>query len=427
MRGRRSGRSWEEAGSANASVLDGFHAVVVCGETDEVAAEVALGLARVASERRKVTIADLSGDVAPLKALLDDWNLDGVTEAILYGVSFERLERPVPGSPRLGILPSGSDDVRQEGVYESSRWPTLARKFRKQGSLLLVVASASAPALRALVDSMDGAIVAGTALMGPPPPFLVLKRMPSPNSPAHTRRSAPTREVPAEDPQLMPSGMSHRAYAAAGLAALVVVLAAMAAIVTRSAPEEETRAAAPAPLRVPAAPAADSVIAANPADSAISSAYAVQFLAANTLEGANFELRGKLKEVPAGTISPVPVGPDRVTWYRVVGGAYTDIRSADSLLAAVRRSRLVGEAAGFVVRVPFALLVDSVPTVGGVPTALERSLSRGLPVYALAQPEGNALVYAGAFATPSDAAVLQDSLRSAGTRTLLVYRKGRTP
>ncbi|MGK2935466.1 MAG: hypothetical protein ACSLFE_09535, partial [Gemmatimonadaceae bacterium] len=165
LRGRRSGRSWEEAGSASASVVDGFHAVVVCGETDEVAAEVALGIARSASERRKVTIADLCGDVDPIQALLGEWNLDGITEAMLYGVSFALLERPVAGSPRLFVLPSGADDVRQDGVYESTRWLALAREFRKQGSLLLIVASAAAPGLRRLVEGVDGAVVVGKTLM----------------------------------------------------------------------------------------------------------------------------------------------------------------------------------------------------------------------------------------------------------------------
>ncbi len=427
LRGRRSGRSWEEAGHAFASVVDGFNAVVVCGETDEVAAEVAVGIARAAAERRKVTIADLSGDVGPVKAFLDDWNLDGVTEAILYGVSAARLERPAPGSSNLFILPSGADDVRQDGVYESTRWLAFAREFRKQGSLLLIVASAAAPGLRRLVESVDGAIVVGRALVNPPPQFLVLKRLPSPDSPPLPKRARPTREIPAEEePALLPSGISPRAYAAAGLAALVLVLAFTTFLITRSAPPEETALPPGVARPVPAPPAPDSALVGNPADSAIAAQYAVEFLAANTLEGANFELREKLKTVPAGTISPVPVGPERITWYRVVGGAYADIGSADSLLLAVRRSRIVGETAGFVVRVPFALLVDSASTAGGAPTALQKYLSRGLPVYALVQPAGNALVYAGAFAAPADAAVLQDSLSSAGIRTLLVYRKGRT-
>ncbi len=428
LRGRRSGRSWEEAGSAFASAVDGFHAVVICGETDEVAAEVALGIARVASMRRKVTIADLSGDVAPIKALLEDWNLDGVTEAILYGVSFPRLERPVAALKRISIVPSGADDVRQDGVYESTRWLALAREFRKQGSLLLIVASAAAPALRKLVEYVDGAIVVGRALADPAPQFLVLKRIPSPDSPPLPARARPTREIPViHDASPLPVGLPPRAYAAAGLVTLVLMLALTTFMITRSAPESENAAIVPSGLPPAPAPAAtDSALVANPADSSASSPYAVQLLAANTLEGANFELREKLKSVPAGTISPVPIGADRITWYQVVGGAYTDIRSADSLLAAVRRSRTVGPAVGFVVRVPFALLVDSVAINEPVATKLQRYLSRGLPVYALVQPAGNSLLYAGAFAAPADAAILQDSLSSAGIRTLLVYRKGRT-
>ncbi len=408
--------------------MDGFHAVVVCGETDEVAAEVALGIARIASTQRKVTIADLSGDVAPIKALIEDWNLDGVTEAILFGVSFPRLERPVATLNRTSIVPSGADDVRQDGVYESTRWLALAREFRKHGSLLLIVASAAAPGLRKLVEYVDGAVVVGKTLTDPAPQFLVLKRIPSPDSPPLPVRVRPTREIPViHDEAPLPVGLPPRAYAVAGLVTLVLALALTTFVIARSAPESENAAGGPSGLPQPPAPAAtDSALVANPGDSAASSPYAVEFLAANTLEGANFELREKLKSVPAGTISPVPIGADRITWYRVVGGAYTEIRSADSLLAAVRLSRTVGPAVGFVVRVPFALLVDSVATNEAVSTKLQGYLSRGLPVYALAQPSGNSLVYAGAFAAPADAAVLQDSLSSAGIRTLLVYRKGRT-
>lgn len=423
LRGRRSGRSWEEAGSAFAAVADGFNAIVVCGETDVVAAEVAIGIARAAAARRKVTIADLSGDVEPLRALLDDSSPDGVTEAILYGVSLPRVERPVFGSDRISVVPSGNDDVRQEGVYESTRWLALARDFRKDGALLLIVASAAAPSLRRLVESVDGAVVAGRTLLNPPPQFLVLKRIPSPDSPPLRERMRPTRDVPALEPQQLPVGLSPRAYAIAGLATLVAVLAVMTMLIARSAPPEAPPRAA---LQVPAPPALDSALVANPGDSAAASPYAVQFVAANTLEGANFELRERLKSVPAGTISPVPIGTDRITWYRVVGGAYPDIRSADSLLAAVRGARIVGGTAGFVVRVPFALLVDSAMTGEALATKLEPYRTRGLPVYALAQPDGSSLVYAGAFAAPADAAVLQDSLSSAGIRTLLVYRKGRT-
>jgi hypothetical protein len=116
----------------------------------------------------------------------------------------------------------------------------------------------------------------------------------------------------------------------------------------------------------------------------------------------------------------------------VTAGAYTTRNQADSLLLALRSSGIIRDTAGVsVTRTPLALVVDSVPTQGGIGDAvsatLDRYAARGLQVYALMQDDGGALIYAGAFATPDQSAPLIRTLRGAGLKPVLVYRTGRAP
>ena len=136
--------------------------------------------------------------------------------------------------------------------------------------------------------------------------------------------------------------------------------------------------------------------------------------------------------LPAAAVSPVPIGPERATWYKVTAGAYTRRSQADSLLLALRESGvLASDSTGSVTRTPLALLVDSVPTQGGivdaVRAAVQKYAARGLPVYTLMQADGGARIYAGAFATADQSAELTRSLRAAGLQPVLVYRTGSAP
>jgi hypothetical protein len=53
-------------------------------------------------------------------------------------------------------------------------------------------------------------------------------------------------------------------------------------------------------------------------------------------------------------------------------------------------------------------------------------LARGIPAYALLQDDGSATIYAGAFDSAEQAALLIPSLRAAGIEPTLSYRLGRT-
>jgi len=213
-------------------------------------------------------------------------------------------------------------------------------------------------------------------------------------------------------------------------------LALMLARVGRAtrAPAPVARAPAPAPTPPPPRLPPETLYIAPPAnvnDSASASAFTVELLVANTAEGANLFVRKNGAALPAAAVSPVPIDPERTTWYKVTAGAYTRRYQADSLLLALRRSSLLTDSAGSVVRTPLALLVDSVPTQGGIVDAIRAAVqkytARGLPVYALIQDDGGARIYAGAFGAADQSAGLIRTLRGAGLKPVLVYRTGSAP
>jgi len=149
---------------------------------------------------------------------------------------------------------------------------------------------------------------------------------------------------------------------------------------------------------------------------------------ANTGEGANLFVRKNGRALPAAAISPIPIGPDRTIWWKVTAGAYTRRSQADSLLTTLRNLGIPADRVG---TAPMALLVDSVPTQGGIADSvratLQRYEARGLTVYALMQDDGGALIYAGAFTRPDESAELIRTFRGAGLKPVLVYRIGRAP
>jgi hypothetical protein len=157
----------------------------------------------------------------------------------------------------------------------------------------------------------------------------------------------------------------------------------------------------------------------------VAAQFAVELMQANTEDGATLELRRHRDALPAVTIAPVATGERRVIWYKVIAGAYPEARQADSLLRAARTRRVLTESAGLLVRLPLALLVDSVPARGAVGSVVRQHVSRGVPAYALVQTDGRALVYAGAFARAEESDVLAGQLRASGLQPVLVYRTGR--
>jgi len=167
---------------------------------------------------------------------------------------------------------------------------------------------------------------------------------------------------------------------------------------------------------------------ANPADSASASAYAVEVTAWNSKDDANETLARFRDILPAGTISPVPVGPNRDRYFKLIVGAYPMRNEADAELAVLRHKNVTPTPQlGTVVRTPYALLIDS--SAVGRPSELVRKYpeARKWGSYVLAQKDGSLKLYAGAFERPEDAAALMLTLRAEKLTPTLVYRTGRTP
>jgi hypothetical protein len=425
--------AWEDAGRQIASLLGSYSAVVVTSSDPVAAAHVALGIARAEATHRRVVVGDLVGDIPSLRSLVTDEDPHGITDSFLYGVSLNKIGYSVNGAENLYVMPSGTDPVIDEEIFRSARWSKLAAGFAQAGALLLLVAPGDSRGLGELIDQIDGAVLVKDADLPAAPSALLLARVASPT---------PTLKIPLHRiTARAASWKQHRwFYPALGVIVLVLIaslgLALMLARVGQSArpPVPVAAKPVPAPTPPPPRPPPETLQVAPPAnvnDSASAAAFTVEMLVANTAEGANLFVRKNGAVLPAAAVSPVPIDPERSTWYKVTAGAYTRKYQADSLLFALRNSGVLTDSAGNVTTTPLALVVDSVPSQGGivdaVHAAVEKYTARGLPVYALMQDGGGALIYAGAFARADQSAGLVRTLRGAGLNPVLVYRTGRAP
>ena len=132
------------------------------------------------------------------------------------------------------------------------------------------------------------------------------------------------------------------------------------------------------------------------------------------------------KTASAATFGVVAIGADATLWYRVITGASIGRAAADSTLARLRAEKVIDDpAAGAVVSVPFAFRLRADVPADSVAPLTAGYLARGVPAYALLQPDGTATVYAGAFETADQAALFTTYLRAAGIEPALTYRLGR--
>ena len=436
MKSRVSGgrpAAWEDAGRQIASLLGSYVAVVVTSSDPVAAAHVALGIGRAEAQHRRVVIGDLVGDLPPLRSLVSEEDPHGITDSFLYGVSLNKIGYEVAGTDKLYVMPTGTDPVIDAEIFRSARWKRLATGFGEAGALLLLVAGSDATGLSDLVEQTDGVVLVKDADLGAAPSALVLARVASPT---------PTLKIPLHRIGARAASWKQHRWFYPALAAIALVLIAsvgLAVILTRlgQARPRPTRVVAkpvPAPTPPPPRPPPETLYIAPPAnrnDSASAAAFTVELLVANTAEGANLFVRKNGAALPAPAVSPIPIDPERTKWYKVTAGAYARRYQADSLLFALRRSRVLTDSAGTVTRAPLALVVDSVPTQGGIVDAVRATVQkytvRGLQVYALMQDDGSALIYAGAFARADQSAELIKTLRGAGLRPMLVYRMGSAP
>ena len=420
--------SWENEGRRLAPQLEQNASIVVLGENTQLAAAVAVGIARAESARRHVALGDLVGDSAPLYVLAGGEDAIGLADCLRDGLPLNDIARPAPECASLFVLPAGTPPVATEFVLGHERWAKLVKGFARAGALLVLVAPLDAPGLDSLVAATDG-VVAVDTLPARVKRFPVLATVDTPELPAAVRVAAtpatPTRWIIAAALLLMFAGGSgwfvmHRPLLAGGRT--TVGGATTASALARAEPVAASAALA-APLAIDTVRLGAVV---NPADSAMASRFAVEVVAANTFAGANSVLRndGELSPFPAPTISPVQLGGGTL-WYKAVVGAWRVRGGADSLLAALRASRVVRSENGLVVRVPYALLLADSVARNMVAHEVDVWRGRGIAAYALLQDDGSARLYAGAFETPAQAAPLAASVRDAGTVPVVAFRTGR--
>lgn len=426
--------AWEDAGRQIASLLGAYSAVIVTSSDSVAAAHVALGIAFAESKHRRVVVGDLIGDTPPLRDLVKDEDPHGITDSFYYGLSLSKIGYEVEGSPNLYIMPSGTDPTISDEILRSARWKKLASGFGEIGALLLLVARSDAPGLSDLADQVDGVVLVRDAELPGAPAALVLARVPAPT---------PTLKIPLHRISARAADWKKHKwlYPAAAAAAVILIATLGAALMlgraarSRRAPAKVAAAPVAAPTPPPPQAPPETLYIAPPPnvnDSASASAFTVELLVANTAEGANLFVRKNGAALPAAAVSPVPIGAERTTWYRVTAGAYTRRSQADSLLLALQTSGVLASgSSGRISRSPLALLVDSVPTQGGIVDAIratvEKYTARGLTVYPLIQDYGGARIFAGSFEAADQSAGLIRTLRGAGLNPVLVYRTGSTP
>ncbi len=437
----RRGFDWEGAAATLGQSLDEYHALVVIGVDPVATGRVAVALGRAQATKRRVAVGDLFAESPPIQELVSSEDPHGLVDSFLYGVSLSKIAHEVPEAGQLFVMPSGTEPPTYEEILPNPRWHRLTAGFREVGALLILAAPASAPHIETLVSATDGAILVGDA---------VPRKLPVAQVVASVRE---TRGEPAEETPPTPVKTrrrlvpSKRAAAIAGIALTAVLAFTAWWLASRPFAATERRLGSKPDTtngRHPGAPSVlqpDTAIRAsgdsgavttitiptvvNPADSSQATAFAVELMAANTQAGAILKLQQDGKNLPAATFAPV-LDSQGSRWYKVIGGAYADRAGADSLLAELRRRKVVDATSGSVVRLPFAFLIDSAVSAAAVPNMVAQYADRGQPVYALRQGNGTAWLLIGAFESIDQSGLYAESLRASGITPVLVYRKGRT-
>ncbi|WP_434480348.1 SPOR domain-containing protein [Gemmatimonas sp.] len=454
--------TWEIEGRRLAPLLDSVCAVVIAANDPSVAVSVAIGVARTHGQRRRVAIADLIGESPAIETQLTGDDPHGIADSFLYGVSLNKIARPMQGADNVYLMPSGTESVDHQEVYANDRWRRLAAGFHQVGALLIVVAKPQVPGFAELCGFVGALMPVGETAFPAPPGIPLIAAPAAPPPPAPTT-DTPKRESKArarEAAQHDADSRRRRVWILLMLfAAVVAAVAALwpqiterlpapvVALLSGKSPEPDTAALVVPPTPMVNVPPRDSVrrdslgnligdrtprdttavdsvavaplTIANPQDSASAARYAVYFATANTRAAAMPD--PKIRSLEAVALSPVM--EEREEWFRVTVGAAAARADAEALLARLRTEKVIGS--GSIVAVPLAFRIESNVTTSLVPTRLAALASRGVIAYALRQNDGSAIIYTGAYESPSQATALAASLRTVGVAPVLVYRTGR--
>jgi hypothetical protein len=160
----------------------------------------------------------------------------------------------------------------------------------------------------------------------------------------------------------------------------------------------------------------------NPGDTARAAAFAVE-LALVDEPAARRLYRNRPPNLLSATIAPV--AGDSVLSYRVASGAFTRRSTAANMLTELRTGGTLAATGGVVMRLPYAVQLESGVPRDSLRAVLNRFRARDISAYALAQPNGSSHIYVGAFATPNEARALLADLQAAGVPAALAVRIGR--
>lgn len=374
-------------------------------------AAAALGVARAQARRRRVFLTDLLGDGSPLAELVPGGDHHGVSDMVQYGVSLGHAAQMVPGVPNLFIVPGGAESPLTDEILGADWWSVLFDQVRRSGALVLLAAPSIVPSIDRLVARADGVLLVGEGVAGGGGKVLGEVRAPSALRPA----------VPSPATSVAPIRPAARRRWIIPALLLALLAGGTAAIVAR------WRGVAPSP-----GPSLGAAPEAQPAPAQLSplserasdAGFAVQLLFLNSIQDAHDILSRATDSLPAATFAIVRPAADSVNWYRFVVGAFPDSDAAESFLDSARARGLVEAGAGTVVHTPFALLLDSAQseTVAAVRRAAYQG--RGIPAYALRDTAGTWRIYAGAFTSAEDGALLKRQLDSLNIQSVLATRTG---
>lgn len=456
---------WLAEGRVLGKSLRRFHAIVVAGSDLDATAEVALGIAESQSNERKVVLGDLMANASRFGPLVGDEDPHGLVDAFDYGISLGRVARPVTGNSHLHFIPTGNISPDYAELLAHPRWSRLLGTFAESDHLLVLAAPLNAPSVDDLVNQLDGLVLVDGLAPGRVPESkvianIVLAPLPLPRlsqvATAVPEPAAPAAKTPqpkaqpaarrAVNPTIRPSVAAPappvrrqttvmQAFAKpAGYGAGLSILGAFVIFWLMNQPfgDNEPRSAVPGPLQqvtgtparaqtAPSSAADPNQV--NPADSG-AAVYAVRMKSLNTQAGAILDVTAYKRSMPAATFAPVEKAG--TTWYEVLTGAYTTRGGADSLLTSLRAAGSLDSVSGVVVRVPYAVLIDSVRESVTISDMLSNLfVGRKWPVYALDQDNGWVWIVAGAFESRAQADAYSDVIRAAGQPTAVVLRQGR--
>jgi hypothetical protein len=138
--------------------------VLLAGTSEEEsgwAPRAALGLARGwARAGLRVVLADLGLEAPALHALLGEENGEGITDALLYGSSVQRIARR-PRGEKFALIPAGTPVSDPAGVLAHPRWGSLATGFREAGVILAIYLPAALPGADALARRVSLRVILG--------------------------------------------------------------------------------------------------------------------------------------------------------------------------------------------------------------------------------------------------------------------------